>query len=63
MRIVSTNAMIRSLDGMLGTRDLSEWESGFVSSISDSTLAGKDTSRLTEKQLERLGELYRRHFA
>jgi hypothetical protein len=63
MRIVSTNAMIRSLDGMLGTNNLSDWENGFVSSISESTLAGADTSRLTEKQLERLTELYRKHFA
>ena len=63
MRVVSTNVMIKSLDGMLGTDDLSEWESGFVSSISDSTLAGADTSRLTEKQLDRLTELYRKHFA
>lgn len=66
MRTVSTNAMIKSLDGMLGTKDLSQWESNFVSSIVDRTYRGQDAQaigNLTDKQVERLTDIYRKHFS
>ena len=58
----STTQMIRRLEGMLGTKDLSDWESGFVESLVAKVDAGKVTS-LTERQLEVLERLHGKHFA
>jgi len=58
---VSTTTMVRRLEGMLDTKDLSEWEQGFVRSLVERLNAGKVTS-LSEKQVTRLEELHGRHF-
>ena len=58
----STTQMIRRLEGMLGTKDLSDWESGFVESLVAKLDAGKVTS-LTERQVETLDRLHGKHFA
>lgn len=60
--MLSTTQMIRKLEGMLGTRDLSEWESGFVRTLVGKVESGQVTS-LTEKQLDNLQRLHDRHFA
>lgn len=59
--MVSTTNMIKKLGGMLGTKDLSEWETGFVKSLHDRVEAGEVTM-LTDKQLDRLTELHSKHF-
>ena len=61
-RTVSTTTMIRRLEGMLGTKDLSDWEQGFVETLVEKLDAGKVTS-LTERQVETLERLHGRHFA
>lgn len=61
-RIYSTTDMIRKLTGMLGTKDLNEWESNFVMSLERRMNAGEVTM-LTDKQIERLDELHAKHFA
>jgi hypothetical protein len=61
MQIVSTATMIRRLVGMLGTRDLSDWEQGFVESLAEKLDAGHVT-QLTERQVETLDRLHRKHF-
>lgn len=58
----STTQMIRRLEGMLGTKDLSDWESGFVESLVAKLDAGEVTS-LTERQVETLDRLHGKHFA
>ena len=58
----STTQMIRKLEGMIGSKDLSDWESGFVESLVAKLDAGKVTS-LTERQLEVLERLHGKHFA
>lgn len=60
--LVSTTTMIRRLEGMLGTRDLNDWEQGFVRSVAARLDAGEVT-RLTDNQVERLSELFGKHFA
>ncbi|MDF3837102.1 hypothetical protein P3W85_29725 [Cupriavidus basilensis] len=60
--LVSTTTMIKRLEGLLGTGDLSEWEKSFVRSLVDVQKAGKVT-QLTGAQVEKLDELYGRHFA
>lgn len=61
-QIVSTATMIQRLRGMLGTKDLSEWEQRFVESLVEKLDAGRVTS-LTERQVETLERLHGRHFA
>lgn len=61
-RTVSTTTMIRRLEGMLGTKDLSEWEQGFVETLVAKLEAGQVT-QLTERQVETLERLHREHFA
>jgi hypothetical protein len=60
--MVSTSTMITKLAGCVGTSDLSDWEEGFVESLKTRLDAGEVT-RLTEKQVDRLDELYTKHFA
>lgn len=62
MKLVSTTTMIKRLEGLLGTRDLSEWEQGFVRKLVESSQAGQVT-QLTGAQVDKLDELYGRHFA
>jgi hypothetical protein len=60
--MTSTTTMIRRLEGMLGTRDLSDWEQGFVETLAAKLEAGEVT-QLTERQVEILERLHGKHFA
>ncbi len=60
--MISTTTMIRRLEGMLGTKDLSDWEQGFVETLVAKLEAGRVT-QLTERQVETLERLHGRHFA
>ena len=60
--MTSTTTMIRRLEGMLGTRDLSDWEQGFVETLVAKLEAGQVT-QLTERQVETLERLHGKHFA
>lgn len=62
MRHVSTTEMIRRLSGLLGTKDLNDWEQQFVTSLQQRMEAGEVT-KLSDKQLERLDELHGKHFS
>ena len=60
--MISTSQMIDRLAGMVGTKDLSDWETRFVQSLIDRKNAGKVTA-LTERQVETLDRLHSKHFA
>ena len=60
--MTSTTTMIRRLEGMLGTKDLSDWEQGFVETLVERLEAGQVT-QLTERQVEILERLHGKHFA
>ena len=60
--MLSTSQMIDRLAAMVGTNDLSDWETRFVQSLINRKQAGQVTS-LTEKQLEVLERLHGKHFA
>jgi hypothetical protein len=62
MRHVSTAVMIEKLVGMLGTDDLSDWETTFVKSLQQRLTEGSVTS-LTERQIDALDRLHNKHFA
>ncbi|WP_228937448.1 hypothetical protein [Paraburkholderia saeva] len=54
--------MIEKLVGMLGTDDLTEWETSFVQSL-QRRLADGQVTALTERQVETLDRLHNNHFA
>lgn len=63
-RTVSIGAMIEQLDGLRDTRDLNEWEQGFVTSILERYLvAHKDSRCLSAKQVECVEKIWKKHFA
>jgi hypothetical protein len=59
----SVRAMLLQLAGMVDTVDLSQWESEFLARMLELTAQATKTSGLTEKQLERIAELWKKHFA
>jgi hypothetical protein len=62
MKHVSTTQMIQKLSGLLGTKDLNDWEQQFVTSLQTRMNAGEVT-KLSDKQVERLDELHSKHFS
>ncbi len=60
--MLSTSQMIDRLAGMVGTKDLTDWETRFVQSLIDRKSAGQVTA-LTERQVEMLDRLHSKHFA
>jgi hypothetical protein len=63
-RLVSLGTKIEQLDGLRDTKDLSEWEQSFVTSILESyLLAGRDTRMLTSKQVDVIERIWTKHFA
>ena len=64
MRNVSIGAMVEQLDGLRDTKDLSDWENGFVTSVLHQYLkAGKTTVDFSEKQIEKIKNIYDKHFS
>jgi hypothetical protein len=63
MRTISIGTMIKSIGGMVGTNDLSAWENEFVQNIVEVSQNGKVTTNLTDKQVDRVEDIYRKHFA
>lgn len=61
--MTSINTMVKRVQGLLDTHDLNDFEQNFVQSIVMKTRDGKDTSSLTEKQIEVLERLFKKHFA
>ncbi len=62
MRNVSIGNMIKSLSGMLGTSDLTSWQSDFVRSVASQSNCGADTSGLSTKQVELIDDIFHKHF-
>lgn len=59
----STNAKINQLDGLLGTKDISDWESEFIHSVIQKTGNGSDVSKLSDKQLEIIERIWNKNYA
>lgn len=63
MSTVSISTMLRQLAGMVDTKDLSDWENEFLKNVLERSGDGARTSLLTEKQVERVEQLWKKHFA
>lgn len=61
--MASLNKMVKSVSGLLGTKDLTEWEEQFVDSIVQRTNDGDNTTSLSERQVVVLERIYQKHFA
>lgn len=59
---LSTSTMIKRLEGLLGTRDLTDREGAFVERLVATCTRGQVT-RLSDAQLQWLTDLHRKHFA
>ena len=60
--MISTSQMIARLAGMIGTKDLSDWETQFVKRLVERAEAGQVLA-LPEKQIDVLDRLHSKHFA
>ena len=58
----SVGSKIKMLSG-LTEKDVSAWESGFIESIREGTRGGDRTSHLSEKQIDVIDSVWRKHFA
>lgn len=61
--MTTINTMVKRIAGLAGTSDVSEWEDSFIESIVEKTRDGEDTSALTERQIEVIERLFKKHFA
>ena len=61
-QMVSIGNMIAKLRGMIGTKDLNAWETNFVAKLAEYLDAGR-LDRVSDRQLEVLEELHKKHFA
>lgn len=59
----SIGTMIKQLAALDGLQDLSEWEMEFALDIRDKTNGGRVTSELSDRQIEVIERLYKKHFA
>jgi len=59
---VSIGTMLRQLAGLVDTSDVSTWENRFLKNVLARTGNGARTSILTEDQVEKVQEIYGKHF-
>lgn len=59
----SVGQKIAQLMGLVGTKDVTGWEEGFIENISATTREGRETGHLTENQVEKIDQIYQKHFA
>lgn len=63
MANVSVGTMLKQMAGLVGTKDLNDWEARFVKNVLRSTGDGARTSILTSDQVEKVEEIWRDHFS
>ncbi len=59
----SVGAKIEQIAGLHDTSDVNEWENNFIASVVESTCNGRYTRLLSEKQLDAIDRIWRKHFA
>lgn len=55
--------MVKQIEGLHDTADVTPWENGFIESIVTKTRQGAHTTSLTEKQIEAVERIWKKHFA
>jgi hypothetical protein len=54
---------LQQCEGLIGTKDVTDWESEFLGSVLERSNGGKDTTTLTTRQVDVIEGIYRRNFA
>ena len=62
MALTSIGTKIKRIAGLAGTKDVSKWESQFISDLDDKTAHGVITGQLTEKQIAIIDRIHGQHF-
>jgi hypothetical protein len=60
---VSLGTKVKQISALIDTKDVNEWENGFIESVVTKTQSGNDTRGLSEKQIETVERIWRKHFA
>ena len=61
--MASTNTMLKQCAGLVDTKDVTNWQNGFLKSVLERSENGSRPDLLSEKQLEVLESIHSRHFA
>lgn len=61
-RHVSIHTMLTQIHALHGTADVTQWENNFIDSVWRWSDDGRDTSRITEKQITQIERIWSRHF-
>ena len=59
----STNNMLKQASGLIGTKDVNDWEDGFLESVWEKSKQGQRPDLLSPKQVETLEKIWKRHFS
>ena len=59
----SLTTKVKRIAGLVGTKDVSDWEDDFIQSVLERTRNGYDTRPLTEKQIDVIDRIFRKNFA
>lgn len=60
--MASINNMVKKCEGLVDTKDITDWENTFLKSVIERSQNGKDTSKLSERQVSALINIYNKHF-
>jgi hypothetical protein len=61
--MTTINTMVKRISGLAGTSDVTDWEDDFINSIVEQSDDGDDTSSLTEKQINVIERIFKKHFS
>jgi hypothetical protein len=61
--MASTNTMLKQCAGLVDTKDVTDWQNGFLKSVLERSENGSRPDLLSDKQLEVLESIHSRHFA
>lgn len=62
MGMISIGTMVKTIAGLAGTDDVTEWESEFIESVVERTDNGRDTTKLSTKQVNIIERIHSKHF-
>lgn len=61
--MTSLGTMVKMIAGLAGANDVDSRTNEFIESIIEQTDDGRDTTRLSEKQVAWIEDIHRKHFA
>ena len=54
--------MVKKCCGLIGTKDVTDWEDDFLTNIAKQTKEGDDTTKLSEKQIDVIQRIHDKNF-